>query len=60
MPEEIRLWRAEEGDKLREVSFSKLDLEKSEEGDFYIRSGPQSVKLDPDSATEYVKTRWPA
>ena len=28
------------------------------EGDFYVRSGPGSVKLPPDSAREYIKTRF--
>jgi len=34
-------------------------VEEYEGGDFYIRNGPQSVKLDPESAEEYVRTRWP-
>jgi hypothetical protein len=29
------------------------------EGDFYVRSGPGSVKLSPESAAEYIKTRFP-
>jgi predicted HTH transcriptional regulator len=28
------------------------------EGDFYVRSGPGSVKLPPDSAKEFIKTRF--
>ncbi len=27
------------------------------ENDFFVRSGPGAVKLDPESAKEYVKTR---
>jgi type I restriction enzyme R subunit len=33
--------------------------EKSPEGDFYVRSGPGTVKLTPESASEYVRTRFP-
>ncbi len=40
------------------VFFKWKDIEENEEGDFYVRSGPQSVKLDPDNAAEYIKTRW--
>jgi len=28
------------------------------EGDFYVRSGPGSVKLPPDSSEEFIKTRF--
>jgi type I restriction enzyme, R subunit len=28
------------------------------EGDFYVRSGPGSVKLTPESAAEYINTRF--
>jgi type I restriction enzyme, R subunit len=28
------------------------------EGDFYVRSGPGTVKLAPDSAREFIKTRF--
>jgi len=35
------------------------ETEASPEGDFYVRSGPGSVKLSPDSAAEYIKTRFP-
>ena len=33
-------------------------IESSPEGDFYVRSGPGSVRLSPDSAKEYVRTRF--
>ena len=33
-------------------------LEEAEIGDFYVRSGPGSVKLSPGSAEEYIKTRF--
>jgi len=33
-------------------------LEKSAEGDFYIRSGPRSDSLSLDSANEYIQTRF--
>ncbi|RLB68896.1 MAG: hypothetical protein DRH03_09215, partial [Deltaproteobacteria bacterium] len=33
-------------------------IESSEQGDFYVRSGPQTVKLDPESTREYIKTRF--
>ncbi len=35
-------------------------LEAKSEGDFYVRSGPGTVKLPPDSAREYVRTRFAA
>jgi len=34
-------------------------VEKQPEGDFYVRSGPGSVKLNPESAQEYIRTRFP-
>ena len=36
------------------------ETEERPEGDFYVRSGPGSVKLSPESAAEYIKTRFPA
>ncbi len=33
--------------------------EASPEGDFYVRSGPGTVKLPKDSADEYIRTRFP-
>jgi len=35
-------------------------LEASPGGDFFVRSGPGTVKLPVESATEYVRTRFPA
>jgi hypothetical protein len=29
------------------------------DGDFFVRSGPGTVKLSPDSAREYIRTRFP-
>jgi hypothetical protein len=34
-------------------------MENSAEGDFFVRSGPGTVRLPPDSAREYVQTRFP-
>lgn len=34
-------------------------LEASPEGDFYVRSGPGTVKLPPDSAAELIRTNFP-
>src|SRR5580704_12964026 len=34
-------------------------IEATPEGDFFVRSGPGTVKLLPDSAKEYVRTRFP-
>lgn len=42
------------------VRFKWQGIEEHEEGDFYVRSGAQTVKLEPDSAAEYIKTRWPS
>jgi type I restriction enzyme R subunit len=33
-------------------------LEAAPEGDFFVRSGPGTVKLAPDSAREYIRTRF--
>ena len=35
-------------------------MEASPEGDFYVRTGPGSVRLAPDSAREYIRTRFSA
>jgi type I restriction enzyme R subunit len=34
-------------------------LEATPHGDFFVRSGPGTVKLAPESAREYVRTRFP-
>jgi hypothetical protein len=34
-------------------------LETAPDGDFFVRSGPGTVKLSPDSAREYIRTRRP-
>ena len=33
-------------------------MEGSPDGDFFVRSGPGTVKLSPDSAKEYIRTRF--
>jgi len=33
-------------------------MEQDPNGDFYVRSGPGSVRLAPDSAKEYIRTRF--
>jgi type I restriction enzyme R subunit len=33
-------------------------LEATPDGDFFVRSGPGTVKLPPDSAKEYIRTRF--
>lgn len=33
-------------------------LESAPEGDFFVRSGPGTVKLSPESAREYIRTRF--
>jgi hypothetical protein len=44
-----------------EPVFLKLKgTEESPDGDFYVRSGPGSVKLSPESAAEYIRTRFPS
>jgi hypothetical protein len=35
-------------------------LEASPQGDFYVRSGPGTVKSSPESAKEYIRTRFGA
>ena len=34
-------------------------MESSKDGDFFVRSGPGTVKLAPESAARYVETRFP-
>ncbi len=34
-------------------------VEQSPDGDFYVRSGPSTVRLPPESAREYIRTRFP-
>jgi type I restriction enzyme R subunit len=34
-------------------------IEATPDGDFFVRSGPGTVKLPPDSAQEYIRTRFP-
>ncbi|MEE8584701.1 MAG: hypothetical protein V3T83_07605, partial [Acidobacteriota bacterium] len=33
-------------------------MEATREGDFFVRSGPGTVKLPTDSAQEYIRTRF--
>ena len=33
-------------------------VEAAPNGDFFVRSGPGTVKLSPDSAREYIRTRF--
>jgi hypothetical protein len=35
------------------------ETEVNSEGDFYVRSGPGSARLSPESAAEYIRTRFP-
>jgi type I restriction enzyme R subunit len=35
------------------------DVEEQPDGDFYVRSGPGTVKLSPESTREYIRTRFP-
>jgi hypothetical protein len=41
------------------IEAALLGLEKSPDGDLFVRSGPGSVALASDSAREYIKTRFP-
>ncbi|MFA5810572.1 MAG: RNA-binding domain-containing protein, partial [Thermoleophilia bacterium] len=34
--------------------------EQDPEGDFFVRSGPRTDRLAPESATEYIRTRFPS
>lgn len=34
------------------------DLEATPAGDLFVRSGPGTVKLSPESAAEYIRTRF--
>ncbi|OGW59743.1 MAG: hypothetical protein A2V83_06535 [Nitrospirae bacterium RBG_16_64_22] len=45
----------------REPVFLKWKgMESSPDGDFFVRSGPGTVKLPPGSAQEYIRTRFAA
>jgi hypothetical protein len=35
-------------------------LEAAPEGDFFVRSGPGTVKLSPEDTREFIRTRFPA
>ena len=35
-------------------------MEKTQDGDFFVRSGPGTVRLPPESAERYVETRFAA
>jgi hypothetical protein len=41
------------------VVLRSKDTADASEGDFYVRSGPGTVKLPPESAREYIRTRFP-
>ena len=34
-------------------------MEKEEDGDFYVRSGPGSIRLSQEDLEGYVKSRFP-
>jgi hypothetical protein len=34
------------------------DIPEGSKADFYVRSGPGTVKLSPQDAEEYIKTRF--
>jgi hypothetical protein len=34
-------------------------MEATADGDLFVRSGPGTVKLPPESATQYIHTRFP-
>ena len=36
------------------------NTEKSADGDFYVRMGPKTARLDEEGVRDYVKTRFPA
>jgi type I restriction enzyme R subunit len=42
------------------VFLSWKGVEATPEGDLYVRSGPGTVRLAPDSAREYIRTRFPS
>ncbi len=42
----------------RSLERSWKGLEAAPEGDFFVRSGPGTVKLPSESATEYIRTRF--
>ena len=36
------------------------EMAEGDKGEFYVRSGPGSVRLVPDSAEQYIQTRFPS
>jgi hypothetical protein len=35
------------------------DMELTPDGDFFVRSGPRTDRLPPESAAKYIETRFP-
>jgi hypothetical protein len=42
------------------VFMKTKEIAEGEKGDFYVRSGPGSVRLAPDSTEQYIQTRFPS
>jgi type I restriction enzyme R subunit len=40
------------------ISLKWKKTEKNPDGDFFVRSGPGTVRLEPESASEYIRTRF--
>ncbi len=40
------------------VFLKSKDAPQGDEGEFYVRSGPGSVKLSPEDTEAYIRTRW--
>jgi hypothetical protein len=35
-------------------------MAEGDKGEFYVRSGPGSVRLAPESTAQYIQTRFPS
>ena len=42
------------------VFLKRKGVEATPEGDFFVRTGPGTVELSPDSTKEYIRTRFAA
>jgi hypothetical protein len=40
------------------VFMKSKEMAEGDKGEFYVRSGPGSVRLAPESAEEYIQTRF--
>jgi hypothetical protein len=42
------------------VFMKTKEMAEGDKGEFYVRSGPGSVRLAPESAEQYIQARFPS